>query len=123
MPKKNSEAMKCTFHLLYNFRIDEGLEEWGMSTNSVTSLIRQAKQALSEVFDPHTVAEWIEQKLWPLLKDLQQLRQEAAGARQRRTWPRRPLKPLPELVGIAKNANVEAGIILVVSAKTTFGNA
>ncbi len=53
------------------FRIDEGMEEFASNLNAITNLVRQAKQTLSDVFDEFTVAEWIEQKLWPLLKDLQ----------------------------------------------------
>ncbi len=79
------------------FRIDEGMEEWSIQLNSVVNLIRTAKQALSEVFDEYTVAEWVEQKVYPLYRDLTELRNRAGLARSRITWPARPLMPLKEL--------------------------
>ena len=79
------------------FRINEGMEEWGMVYSSVSNLMRSAKQALSEVFDEYTTSEWIEQKIYPMYKELKDLRTKAEGMKARRTWPSRPLEPLKEL--------------------------
>ena len=59
-------------------------------TYLVTSLIKQANKALSEVYDDYTVGEWIEQKIYPLYKDLNDFKFRAESLKNRNTWPRRP---------------------------------
>ena len=94
------------------FRVDEGLEEWGMHHASVVNLVRTAKTALMEVFDRYTTAEWIEQKIYPLYKDLLDLGEKAQKLRARTTWPARPHEPLPELraLGVGLTDTEEAAV-------------
>ena len=63
----------------------------------VFQLARQAKEALLEVFDIYTVAEWIEQKVLPMYKELARIKAEADALKKRRTWPARPFEVSPEL--------------------------
>lgn len=72
-------------------RIDQGLEEYSAVYYSVTSLIQQARDALREVFDEYTVAEWIEQKIYPTLLKMEKLKVDADAMRRARTWSVRPL--------------------------------
>ena len=62
--------------------------------------MRNAKEALSEMFDHYTVGEWVEQKVYPLYSRLSHLRSEADGLRQVRNWPSRPYEPLEALKGL-----------------------
>ena len=71
------------------FRIDELLEDWSRVQHDVVSLMRSAKEALGEVFDRFTVAEWIEQKLYPHYKRLSALRAQADSLRRVSEWPSR----------------------------------
>jgi len=82
------------------FRIDEGLEDWSRYQHEVVSLMRNAKEALSEMFDHYTVGEWVEQKVYPLYSRLSHLRSEADGLRQVRNWPSRPYEPIEALKGL-----------------------
>ena len=50
-----------------------------------------AKQALEEFFDEYTVAEWIEQRIYPLYHKLQEIRETSQQLSKRRYWSRRPL--------------------------------
>ena len=55
----------------------------------MVSLMRTSKEALGEMFDRFTVAEWIEQKLYPMYSRLSKLRQTADGLRGVSVWPSR----------------------------------
>ena len=57
--------------------------------HDVVSLMRTSKAALAEMFDRFTVAEWIEQKVYPMYKRLGQLRQAADQLRTVSSWPSR----------------------------------
>ena len=57
--------------------------------HDVVSLMRTSKEALGEMFDRFTVAEWIEQKLYPMYSTLSKLRQTADGLRKVSVWPSR----------------------------------
>lgn len=65
--------------------------------HSVTGLIRSAKEALSDVFDMYTVGEWIEQRIYPMVTQLEQIQREATSLKGVRTWPRRPFPILTDL--------------------------
>jgi len=82
------------------FRIDELLEDWSRNMHDVVSLMRTSKEALREMFDRFTVAEWIEQKLYPMYSRLSKLRQNADGLRKVSVWPSRPYEPLEALKGL-----------------------
>ena len=73
------------------FRVNEGLDEHGRISYLVTALIKQAQQALSEIYDDYTMTEWIEQKIYPLYKDLNDFKVRAESLKRRSTWPKRPL--------------------------------
>ena len=72
------------------FRVNEGLDEYSRMSYLLTALIKQAQTALAEVYDHHTVSEWIEQKIYPLHKDLNDFKARAESLKSRNTWPRRP---------------------------------
>ena len=57
--------------------------------HDVVSLMRTSKEALGEMFHRFTVAEWIEQKLYPMYSRLSKLRQTADGLRKVSVWPSR----------------------------------
>ncbi|XP_066962631.1 hexosaminidase D isoform X1 [Macrobrachium rosenbergii] len=78
-------------------RVDEDLEELPTRLHSVTLLLKTAREALSEWFDDWTVGEWLEQHVWPLLKNLNTIQRESESMKAVRYWPARPLPLLPEL--------------------------
>lgn len=79
------------------FRVNEVMQEWSMNYDSVVSLMRSAKQTLSELFDVYTVAEWVEQRIYPLYQELKLVKEQAVALKFRRVWQSRPLEPLKEL--------------------------
>lgn len=66
--------------------------------------MKSAKDALSEAFDHYTQAEWIEQKVYPMYRDLSNIRNEADRLRRIKHWPRRPFEPLEALKGLGIGA-------------------
>ncbi|XP_023324784.1 hexosaminidase D [Eurytemora carolleeae] len=72
------------------FRIEEIMSDWSRFQHEVISLMKVANSALSEVFDHHTVGEWVELKLYPMYKKLSILRQEADVLKTSLYWEKRP---------------------------------
>ena len=70
---------------------------WYRLQHEVMSLLRSANSALSEVYDRYTVAEWIEQKVYPLYSKLENIRREADNLRTVRYWPARPYNTLEDI--------------------------
>lgn len=60
--------------------------------NSVNELENEIKSALSEIYDEHTVSEWINTYVLPLQLRLTAASKIVQGMFEQRTWPRRPLK-------------------------------
>lgn len=60
-------------------------------------MVQSMNDALDEVFDKYTVAEWIEQNIYPAILKLEELQRAAQNLQNVRTWPRRPLPPLVDL--------------------------
>lgn len=79
------------------FRVDEALMTWIIHRNTIFDLIRSAKSALREVFDEFTVAEWIEQRIYPMYKQIMELKKQSDQLKAVPHWSRRPLMPLKEL--------------------------
>lgn len=89
----------------YNFRrnyssparIDEQLLDGQSLASQLTYMITQAQEKLQTVFDKYTVAEWIEQNIYPSLLKLEHVQKEATRIGRVREWTSRPLAPLKEL--------------------------
>lgn len=95
------KAWLTEYNVRHNFssipRIDASLSNFPFQYPDVETLIRNARDTLREVFDEYTVAEWIEQNVYPMLRKLDLFRQTAESLKRASVWPARPLEPLPEL--------------------------
>lgn len=78
-------------NITYLHRVDEGLNDYESNYYYITSLVKEAEDALSQVFDKFTVAEWIEQNIYPSILKLEKLKANAEALRKARIWPVRPL--------------------------------
>ncbi|XP_034234108.1 hexosaminidase D-like, partial [Thrips palmi] len=89
------------YNVRHNFtsplRIDELMMEQPRVYHSLVQLAHNANDALRDVFDAHTIAEWVEQRIYPDIKRLEQLAKDAAALKARKVWPRRPLPALADL--------------------------
>lgn len=78
-------------NITYLWRVDEGLAEYDSNYYHITSLVREAEDALSQVYNKYTVAEWIEQNIYPYILKLEKVKENAENLRKARVWPVRPL--------------------------------
>ena len=87
------------------------LEDWYHHSHTVSSLMRNANNALLEMFDHYTASEWIEQKIYPMFTKVSQIRNLADNMKTVKTWPSRPYPPLETLtslgIGIPVNTNTQ----------------
>ena len=92
------------------FRVDELMSEESRMYHNVLSMVQSVQESLSEIFDKYTIAEWIEQKLYPTVLQLEQLQKASQQLKARHTWPRRPLPPLTDLlrIGVTVLANTSS---------------
>ncbi|XP_037077956.1 hexosaminidase D-like [Pollicipes pollicipes] len=85
------------------FRVDEVLEMFYGTKYSLTSAIGSAKAALKGVMDRFTVAEWVEQKIYPYLQRVERLFEQGQALKRRSAWLRRPLPMLQALAQYGLN--------------------
>lgn len=90
-----------SYNVKYNYtlplRVDELMSEYPRVYHTISSLARNAHDAMNDVFDIYTIAEWVEQRLYPYIKLLETIQSQSVALKQRKTWKKRPLPPLKEL--------------------------
>ncbi|KAF0306795.1 Hexosaminidase D [Amphibalanus amphitrite] len=59
------------------FRVDELTEMYYSHKHMLSAMVGSVKSALTGVVDRYTIAEWVEQKLWPYLRRLERLQEQA----------------------------------------------
>ncbi|KAJ8942100.1 hypothetical protein NQ318_013389 [Aromia moschata] len=86
-------------------RVDELTADLPRVYHSMISLARSAVDAMSDVFDNYTISEWIEQRIYPYIVELERLQNQSIALKSVNQWPSRPLPPLKELqrFGVAIN--------------------
>jgi hexosaminidase len=82
------------------FRVDELMSEENRMYHNVLSMVQSIQESLGDIFDKYTIAEWIEQKLYPTVLRLEELQKASQRLKSLHTWPRRPLPPLTDLLRI-----------------------
>lgn len=78
-------------------RVDELMAEESRIYHSLTSYIPLVQSCLQDIFDEYTIAEWIEQKIYPMISQMETLRKDAKILKKPKIWPRRPLPVFAEL--------------------------
>ncbi|XP_069678922.1 hexosaminidase D-like [Periplaneta americana] len=78
-------------------RVDELMGEHPRVYHTLTALARSARDALDDVFDSYTIAEWVEQRIYPDIQTLEQLQRDSLALKSVHTWSKRPLPPLRDL--------------------------
>jgi hexosaminidase len=98
---RKKKAWMTEYNVRHNYttplRLNELMQDHSRMLHSALALSRQAKEALSEVFDEHTVGEWVEQKVYPYVQRLEQVAADAEAMRRRMVWPARPLPLSPAM--------------------------
>lgn len=91
-------------------RIDELMMDESRIYHNLITMIQSVNDALREVFDKYTIAEWIEQKMYPLVQQMEQLQRVTQKLKAIKIWPRRPLVPLNDLqrIGVTVLSNASS---------------
>ncbi|XP_075222884.1 hexosaminidase D-like isoform X2 [Lycorma delicatula] len=94
-------AWLTDYNVRHNFstplRIDELMSNHQYLYHQVTGLVKSAKDCLAEVFDMYTIAEWVEQRIYPMITQLEQIEHNAKALKESQTWPSRPFPILRDL--------------------------
>ncbi|XP_030374349.1 hexosaminidase D [Scaptodrosophila lebanonensis] len=98
---RENSAWLSDYNIRHNFssplRVRELTARTPMLIEELLTMAREAQQLLWEVYDDHTVAEFVEQHIYPTITKLRQQLEQGQSLLQRRSWPQRPLPPTTEL--------------------------
>ncbi|KAH8294808.1 hypothetical protein KR018_003329 [Drosophila ironensis] len=107
---QDQSAWLSDYNIRHNFssplRVRDLTARTPMLIEELRTMVREAQQLLWEVYDEHTVAEFVEQHIYPTIVALQQQLASANTLLHRRTWPQRPLPlalNLQEDMGLVTN--------------------
>lgn len=78
-------------------RVDELTSELPRVYHGLVALIRNAFDAMNDIYDYYTITEWIEQRIYPYVIEIENLQNVTAKLKEVNVWPSRPLPPLRDL--------------------------
>ncbi|KAK9737251.1 Glycosyl hydrolase family 20, catalytic domain [Popillia japonica] len=78
-------------------RIDELISDLPRVYHSAISLARSAVDTMTGIFDNYTIAEWIEQRIYPYVIALEKIQNDSSILKSVSSWPSRPLPILRDL--------------------------
>uniref|UniRef100_T1JFK8 Hexosaminidase D n=1 Tax=Strigamia maritima TaxID=126957 RepID=T1JFK8_STRMM len=108
------QAWLTAYNVRHNFsspmRLSEAILWHTELVMSAERLRKDLKQSLDDVFDRHTVVEWLEQNIHPLFQSLAKLDSDARSLMGRDTWPARPL-PTDPLNHLFNESRIEISIM------------
>ncbi|XP_017856347.1 PREDICTED: hexosaminidase D [Drosophila arizonae] len=92
---REHSAWLSDYNVRHNFSSPLRVQELTVRTpqlvEELRAMAREAQQLLWEVYDEHTVAEFVEQHIYPSINALHQQLASGQTLLQRRTWQQRPL--------------------------------
>lgn len=104
---RKAKGWMTDYNVRHNFstplRVDELMQEHPRIYHTITSLARSVKDALFDIFDDFTIAEWVEQNIYPYILSLEKIQKDSISLRARKIWPRRPFPPLKDLYRFGVN--------------------
>lgn len=78
-------------------RVDELTSDLPRIYHSLLALTRAAYDTMNEIYDYYTIAEWIEQRIYPYIIELEKIQNQSTVLKNVNNWPSRPLPPLKDL--------------------------
>lgn len=101
---KKNRGWMTSYNVEHEFssplRVDELMNDHSRIYRSLLSMVRPFQESMTGIFDKYTISEWIEQRLYPMIKELEKIHNEARDLKAKKTWPKRPLPMLKELLRI-----------------------
>lgn len=88
-------AWMSDYNVRHNFsspiRVRELISSTPHYIEDLSYFARQAHKVFDDIFDEHTIAEFIEQNIYPLMEQLHKHEESGRALLTRKTWPRRPI--------------------------------
>lgn len=78
-------------------RVDELTGELPRIYHGMLTLAKSAVDAMEDVYDEFTIAEWVEQRIYPYIIELERIQNQSAVLKSVNSWPKRPLPVLKDL--------------------------
>lgn len=101
---KKNRGWMTSYNVEHDFssplRVDELMNDHSRIYRSLLSMVRPFQESMTGIFDKYTISEWIEQRVYPMIKELEKIHNEARDLKAKKTWPKRPLPMLKELLRI-----------------------
>lgn len=98
---KKEKGWMTEYNMRHNYslplRVDELMSDLPRVYHGVISLARSAADTMAGIFDNYTIAEWIEQRIYPYVISLEQIQNQSSILKSVNTWPSRPLPVLKDL--------------------------
>lgn len=104
---KRQKGWLTGYNIRHNYslplRVDELTADLPRMYHGLLSLARFSADVMKDVYDNHTIYEWIEQRIYPYILEFEKLQNQSAILKSVNQWPVRPLPPLKDLqrLGIA----------------------
>ncbi|XP_025194416.1 hexosaminidase D [Melanaphis sacchari] len=101
---KKNRGWMTSYNVEHEFssplRVDELMNDHSRIYRSLLSLVRPFQESMTGIFDKYTISEWIEQRIYPMIREMEKIHNEARELKSKKTWPKRPLPMLKELLRI-----------------------
>lgn len=101
---KKNRGWMTSYNVEHEFssplRVDELMNDHSRIYRSLLSMVRPFQESMTGIFDKYTISEWIEQRVYPMIRELEKIHNEARDLKAKKTWPKRPLPMLKELLRI-----------------------
>lgn len=98
---KQQKGWLTDYNIRHNYslplRVDEVTADLPRIYHGLVTLARSAVDAMEDVFDLFTITEWIEQRVYPYIVELEKIQNQSTVLRKVDVWPSRPLPPLKDL--------------------------
>lgn len=98
---RNVRGWMTDYNVRHNYslalRVDELMSDWPRMYHGATSLVRSTVDSMIDLFDNFTVNEWIEQKIYPYIMELEKIQNQSIALKSVNHWPARPVAPLEDL--------------------------
>lgn len=104
---RNHKGWMTEYNVRHNYslplRVEELTADLPRVYHGMLTLAKSSGDAMDDIFDKYTITEWIEQKVYPYIIELEKIQNQSAVLKNVNKWPSRPLPPLKDLqrLGVA----------------------
>ncbi|KAK9890873.1 hypothetical protein WA026_012217 [Henosepilachna vigintioctopunctata] len=98
---KEQKGWMTAYHARRNFssplRVQEIVSDLPRMYQELLYLVKLSFESMEGIFDNYTIFEWVEQRIYPYILELEQIETKSIAIKSAKVWPVRPLPILPDL--------------------------